>query len=561
MRLHSFKWLVVAGLVAGSVKAYQSRQELGQWIRRHQIQADGLDQALPSQVYFLETNRWLDFDIPTGTTMARFISNASISPTNQAPSGTQWPYAIEYEVRNRQGQSLASGVYHFKGRQLVFVDKSSGRPAEVNSYLDGGITPLSGRRWMLNLEADPAITNAQVLRVRLHSLHPDLIDVAARVYFQSRVSERKLAYRWNRLSDDQKRDLARGNVYSAEGLTTQEKQGLLRFHWLVAAPEGIPGRDFRRRILYIRDDSESLKVVKDWLPAGIAVDHEHRGVLPITNSSGGCQFQLVDYETASTQQLVSSTLVWHGEPGQLPETSQFTWSGRSPSVLPPAREGLLEIGASRPAYVRAFNVEPGRTNEITPEPVNLLAFTVSPTNSLEFTVNHAGEDPVLFRIDLRRAVCSATNSATPNASVRYELLAEDGGVVRVGNVTLTNSFSPYDWLVATQGLTNISEPQTLCFALPANVRALRISSDGEPFFANAYSRPFHLVKRIQVPEDYSPVRRLAPEQPSWFTLRPLDYPAASRVRPNRPGAPAVAAPRSGSPGSSRPLRMGFFYAG
>jgi hypothetical protein len=523
MRMHNLQWLVVAGLVAGSVKAYQSREEIGHWIRRHQFQVDGLERALPSQVYFIETNRWLNFDIPGDTSMVRLISNASVSTTNQAPSGAEWPYAIDYQVCDGKGRSLASGIYHFQCRQLVFVDKHSGKTVEVNSYLDRGITPLGGRRWMLNLSADPALTNAQVLKVRLHSSHPDLLEIAARVYFQRRVPERKLAYRWNRLSDDQKRDLARGNVYSIEGLTAQEKEGLLRFHWLVAAPEGIPGRDFRRRILYIRDDSESLKVLKDWMPAGISVDQHHRAVLPVTNSAGHCQFQLVNYEVASTQQVVSSTLVWHGEPGQPPETSQLTWSGASPGVIPPAREGLLEISASRRAFVRAFQVEPGSTREITPEPINLQTYAVSPTNSLEFTVNHAGHLPVLFRADVRRPALFATNSTMPDSSVGYELLAVDGNILKAGEMTLTNDFSPYDWLVTSNGLADISEPQSLCFVLPATVRKLRIFSPRETLLVNSYSRPFGLPKRVRVPEDYSPVGRMAPNQPSWFTLRPLDY--------------------------------------
>ena len=523
MRLHSFKWLLVAGLVAGSVKAYQSRQELGDWLRRHQYQVDGLDQALPSQVYFLETNRWLNFDIPGDTTMVRLISNASVSRDNRAPSGTQWPYAIEYQVCNRKGSLLASGAYHFKGRQLVFIDNRTGKPVEVNSYLDRGITPLGGRRWFFNLKSDPTITNAQVLRVRLHSSHPDLLEVAARVYFQSRIPERKLAYRWNRLSDDQKRDLARGNVYSFEGLTTQEKHGLLRFHWLVAAPEGIPGRDFRRRILFIRDDSESLKVLKDWVPAGITMDQYHRGVLPVTNFSGGFQFQLVDFDTPSTQQVVSSTLMWHREPTRPPESSQLLWSGASPKVVPPAGDGMLEISASRRAYLRAFHVEAGFTNEITPEPASLLVYTVSPTNALEFAASHADSLPALLRVDLRRALSSHAGSNASGCSVRYELLANDNRVLQAGDVTVTNSLSPYDWLIASNGLANISELQSLCFALPTEVRTLRISSPVEVLFANAYSRPFQLPKRVRVPEDYSPVGRLAPEQPSWFTLRPIDH--------------------------------------
>src|SRR5581483_8149505 len=114
---------------------------------------------------------------------------------------------------------------------------------------------LSGRHWMLNLR-DPAITAPQVLRVRLHSAHPDLLEVGVRVYFRTAVPQRKISYLWDRLSDDQKRDMARGNVYSVEGLSATEKFCLLRYHWEVASPAGIPGRDFTYRSLYVRDDSE-----------------------------------------------------------------------------------------------------------------------------------------------------------------------------------------------------------------------------------------------------------------------------------------------------------------
>jgi NAD-dependent dihydropyrimidine dehydrogenase PreA subunit len=57
---------------------------------------------------------------------------------------------------------------------------------------------------------------------------------------------------------------------------------------------------------------------------------------------------------------------------------------------------------------------------------------------------------------------------------RYELLDATKGTFQAGEIALTNILSPYDWLVTTNGLTNISVPQSLCFQLPPPVQALRL---------------------------------------------------------------------------------------
>ncbi len=403
MRLQSFNWLFAAGLVAGGIMLYQSRSDLAEWLDHHRHRVDGLDQAVASQVYFLETNRWLEFDLPKDTPTARMISNASIPSETDAAPGTKWPYAIEYQLQGNQGRILATGVYHFDGEHVVFLDERTGKRIAVNTYLDQRTKPLSGRRWVLSL-TDPSTADARVLRLRLHSCHEHLLEVAIRVYFQSRVPERKAGYRWNRLNEDQKRDLARGNVFSAQGLNEEEKRGLLRYHWLVAAPEGIPGRDFQRRIIYVRDDSENLKVLREWVPSGIAVDAGHCGVLPITNRSATCQLQIFNPDPASNAPPVSTVLSWHGELQQRCETNFLTWAGASLTVLPPIGDGILEIRSSRPVYVRAFQVGLGQTNEVTPEPLDLLTFHIEPANPLEFALEHAASEPTLFRLDLRPTI-------------------------------------------------------------------------------------------------------------------------------------------------------------
>ena len=520
MRLHQFKWVLAAGLVAGGIKAYCSRAQLELWVQNHRFTVAGLERALPSEVYPISSNRWLEFSIPKGTPLARIISNASISRNQKAEPRMQWPYALEYELRGAQGAVTSRGVYHFRAEQLVFADKASSEPVEVNTFLERGLSPLSGRYWMLNLTA-PGTRNSETLRLRLHSSHPDLLEVALRIYFRTDVPERKVAYLWNRLSIDQKRDLARGTVYTYEGLTDEEKFCVLRYHWSVAAPEGVPVRDFQRRILYVRDDSENFRTVKNWVPAGIIADAAHWGVLPLTNFQGSCRLELTDYGSGPTAAAVTNTLVWHPELQERLQTNEVTWFGTNQSLLLTNRNVLLRFCSSTRVYGRVFVKDSGDENELTPEPVHVLTFTCSPTNDVDYAVEHAGSEPTLFKVELRRLTPESTGPGP--GSVRYELLTGNGESFQGGDVVLTNTFSPYDWLVAADGPTNATVAQSLCFIVPPQVERLRIGSKGQVVLVNAYSRPYRLVKKTCAPDDYSASHALTPRQPSWFTVRPPDH--------------------------------------
>ena len=132
MRMGHAKWMLVAGLLAGGVKAYRSQEDVKAWLRQHEFRAEGLDLAVPSEVYLLETNRWLEFQIPKDVPLVRLISNASLPTSLPATEGSQWPYAVEYQFRDWRGRTNAAGVYHFKGERLMFQDKATGKQVEVN---------------------------------------------------------------------------------------------------------------------------------------------------------------------------------------------------------------------------------------------------------------------------------------------------------------------------------------------------------------------------------------------------------------------------------------------
>ena len=522
MRLRNYKWLLVAGLLVGGYKVYESFPSWQEWVRRHQVQAKGLDRTLSSQVYFLETNRWLRFEVPKDASLVRLISNASPADQDAAQPGIHRRYAIAYELLNGSNGTNIGGVYHFKGERRLYVENESGDPVEINSYLGHGLSPLGGRGCDLKL-GDPSQADSRVLRLRLHSSDPELREVAVRVYFRDRVPDRKVGYLWSRLSEDQQRDLAGGNVYSVEGITEAEKRGLLQHHWSAAAPTGIPGTDFERRTLHIRDDSERLRMLDHREPPGVPVDAAHVGILPVTNTTVAQRIELIPGAGLSPTQVVSCELRWHGS-GPGIETNSLSGSGPLQIPLAHRGDGFLEVAATQPVHARLLRDDADGITDITPGPVHVLTFTASPTNAVEYVFEHAATERTLVRIDLRRFTPAALPSTVADGVVSYRMLSGDDRVVQTGIVLLTNSLSPHDWLITNNVRTTISAPQSLCFNLDSSVRTLRIDSPHDTVFVNAYSRPAGLAKTVLVPEDYSPARRLRPSQPDWFGLRPLDHP-------------------------------------
>ncbi|MCS7337183.1 MAG: hypothetical protein NZ739_02960 [Verrucomicrobiae bacterium] len=518
MRFRSSKWFIFAGLIAGGVLLYPLPGQIRQWVNAHRFRWEGFEEAFRSEVYLVETDRWLQFDVPDDATLARLISNASVKSIPAPRPGAWFNYAIEYQVVNADGETIETGVRHFKGEHLVFRHAKTKQIVPANYFLEPHLVPLSGGHWVINF-ADPTLAGARTLRLRLHSHHPEIVEVAVRLYFRKTVPQRKVAYLWNRLSASQKRSLARGNVYSHEGLNAWEKFCLLRYHWPASAPPGIPGRDFRRRTIFIRDDWETLQLVTEWVPAGVPVDEAHFGLFPLTNAPGTYLLEMLKYPPGPDVQVIANSLSWRGWALDQAQTVEVTWSGTNHVLVLTNRHGLLRVGSSAPLYLRLLLAEGNRTNDVTPEPLQLLTFTCSGTNPVTYAVEHVDESRTLFRVDLRRPV--PVEEEARLCRVQFALLDRDGNAVKTGVVSLTNAVTPYDWLHTRNGLRAVTEPLSLCFVLPHQVRSVRIAAEAEPVLVNAYSRPAGLPRRLRLPEDYFP-GAIAPAQPSWFTVRPPD---------------------------------------
>jgi hypothetical protein len=523
MRIRPFNVMIAAGLILIIWPLVNLVRPWRSWLEQHRFSMVGLTEAVPSLTYLVETNRWLDFEIQSEAPFIKIISNASLTAPPAEPAEQEWAYAMDYRLLDSQGTVLQQNTYHFKTQLTLYTNLLAGKVQTANFYLDRQLCPLNSRFLFLNL-TDPALANkARHLQLRLNHTDAGIVDVAVRVYLRTEVSARKLKYLWNRLTDDQKKDMARGNVYSFQGLSEQERLYLLRYHWSGAAPEGIARRDYQRRTIYIREDLEWNAINPDWMPVGLWLDAQHRTTLPLPNQIGGLRLELRTLPASEKGLTNAMTLNWFGLGLRHTNSWRVTWTGTDHVVTLTNQPGLLELQPDRDLIVRAFLTTPNATNEITPEPVLVPVYYCEPDQALTYQVLHGGDEPTCFRIDLRRIPDEDASLGAEVGGVHFELLDRAQTVVQTGFLICSNSPSVYDFLQQGAIRTNLTEPTSWFFVLPAHITALRLTPRQIPMMIHAYNRPAGLAKTSRIPEDYFLASREQPEQVTWFSLRALDH--------------------------------------
>lgn len=490
-----------------------------------------LADAAPSTVYVLDQERWVEFPIPGQSGRLKVVSNASLDPERAAQPDAEWPYALRYQLVDGTGRVLEDAVYHHRTAVSWYRPPGAPQPLTAAFYLDGRRVPADGRLMMIDLHEAAGATR---LRLRLASRAAGLEAVVARVYAREHLFEPPTAFRWQRTARRQQEALARASVYGLELLRESEQTHLLRLRWNPVGPLGIAGQDYQGQRLYSTLDIEAEPLRAPVLPAGLYVDHELRGTLPIPEPGGRIALEFLDLagtpsgsgsDGAAVAAAAEVELRWYGRQSTQrasyrvplpPSPTPTRWSGNVDG-------GLLEVVAPRPLIVKAVREQKGGAPlDLVPEPLYLRLYRLEPGLPLEFAVAHVGGQPTLWRVDLRRA---APDLATP-AAVRYELLDARGAARRQGVLALTGTASTYDRLLgARASIERVSEAATYGFALPAAVVRVRLTA-AAAVLANAYTRPSDLRREVRVPEDYQPAGGGETRgQPVWFPVLPLAAPA------------------------------------
>lgn len=474
-----------------------------------------------SLAYVLEKRDWLSFSVEPGTRHIRLVTNANFVPPLSAQPQDAWNYALVLELLDAQGNVLQAREYHQRATVTRYLERKSGKELTPSFYLKGDRVPADGKVFVLNLSSYARVAT---LRVRLGASDPAIESVVLRAYAPQKVAPHKLAHQWQRLTEQDKKQAARGNVYGHELLLQSEITNLLREREIPLAPSGIRGRSYQTRTLYVMRELEGRIVDTPIPPPGVWVDHDLRGVVPIPEQGGQVRLELAATGIGPAPAPGAPVQVrWIGR-GPLERASrQASWTG-SPLVIQQAwKGGLLEISAPGQLAVRAYLKTREGEQEITPAPMYARAFVADATEPVAYAIEHIGTAATPFRVDLRHFAAEPANDGTASPPlVSYEFLDRAGRRLRGGRILIDPPATAYERLAGDVSGLRASDPSTYYFSLPSEVAQVRFLAD-KRILVTAYNRPLDLAHVTQVPEDAYVAQDDAFRQPAWFLMRPLDY--------------------------------------
>ncbi len=467
--------------------------------------------------YVLDREQWTRFPVNPALQSIRLVSNATI-PADAAVGGTdvEWGYAIQIQFLDRKHRILRDHVHYYRSKVTWFEDRRFSGPITSSFFIDPKMQPTDGRVSLISLRGLPEVAS---IRVRIAAMDPGVRDVVLRVYAPERVPEHKLAAAWSRLSPEQRKSLARGNVYDIDLLTEEERKNLVRRRWVGVGPAGVAGQHYRIRKIYTFRDIEGIELAQPVPPFGLYLSDTRHGVIPIPDGGGHVllRFEGMDIDDDAAGLL---KLRWMDPGGRVFRTFEEKWKGTRHLVEMDLDAGTLEIVSNREGAVRVFVMRHGQQQEITPS-YPYLAIYLTGEESVRFGVHHVQGQPTVMRFDVRRVWLEGAPDAC--SGVDYRLLDRSGRELARGTMNAPVSPSAYDIMTGGWSDSRVSDPIRHYLWLPADVASVAFSSVC-PLGVNGYDRPHGFVWTTHVPEDYDVARTLDLKSriPGWFSVRPVN---------------------------------------
>lgn len=459
----------------------------------------------------------IEFALPANSNLVRVLSNGGLADVSGARQRRQadplhrWRYVLETEALDASGRTIVRREHHLR-RDLAEAVLPGGQRSTGSFFLERNTpTPLMADELRLDFAGYP--TPAR-LRIRLLAADDDLADVLVRAYAPQPRTQRQADTHWRRLSDEQRLQLAKGQAFPPEALTSLERDALIASRWEPMTPTG----EVEFRDLHVLRDLPPIETVAAGLPAGMLVGPGRVAALQLPEAGGrvraSLQAVVADGETAEV------SLRWVGPTVFQRRTLTERWEGGA-TFEHRARfgGGWIEVTSTRPAAVRFWLEEAGQEREVTPPLSYLKLWAVQAGQPVEYRIEQAGTAPTALRLGLRRLAAGAAGFDA--APVTVSLLDTQGRVLRKSVLRFDAPPSRYDHALPDDGISVLSDPQELFFALPPKVARLRIDAD-QPLLVAAATRPGQLARRVRTPEDALDPAATATAIPAWFALRPSD---------------------------------------
>lgn len=468
----------------------------------------GLD-SRSSAVYMLDDQQWLTFPLISQTDRVKVLSNLSTEPGTSAELPLQ--YSLLWQVLDDDQQILAQGSWTHQTRlpPPLSVD---GQRVPRNLYARDAALVASAQSFILQLDQLP---RAAYLRLRHQSLDAPLLGVAARFYYEERISPQRAAILWERLSQQRREQLAADVIYPPALVLAQERVNLLLRQWQPAGPleTAVP----QRRLYYVDDQDDSRPLQARLAGGRLYIAPDRLGVLPISASGDyRLQFQPQDDDTLPAE----LTLTHYSAQQAEPQRSQLALPEGQGAPLQHIEAGLLLVQSSRPGWL---DIRARDDSSLLPEPQHLRARRIQAGQPLRFALSPDGQHNahLPLRLDLRLWTEGTPLPASQPLLAHYRILDSAGELLDEGELHGMAGVSLFDRISSTPHMADLSDPLSFYLRLPARTAQLEISST-QALLASAWTRPADLPHRTRVPQDYYAWLRASDAQPGWFSLSPPD---------------------------------------
>ena len=521
MSLRLLYRLVLFGLAVGGLAALA----LWAWDRQHQPPSlnsqyrDLKEVAAATRGTVLRAGGpAAEYVLPPSASSVRLLTNAALRDIAVARRETtadptrRWQYAIEIE-ETRADASKSRQVHEFRRSlsELVLPNATTGS----GSFYLSKDAPWPMAAATLRLDYAGAVQPTR-LRIRLISADPAIADVLLRVGTPEPISQRSAEAMWRRLSDEQRKRLASGNVFPAELLEEKERVNLLASRWHPLGPSGeVEGRD-----IYVLDVESKGPLAEPARSAMLVAGPGRLAVVQLPETGGTFQIELDPLDRTNAQPA-GVTVKWVGHSAFLRRSARHVWPPGQFRHVERFGGGWLEIGAERDATVRVrlLGATDPQGQDITPPARFLRSWAVDNTG-VEFPVSHSSATATPLRLVVRRV--GPKEFPPPRSPVRVTLLDARGEVWREVDVPMESIlWSSYDAVWPELPGTVVSDPIEVFFRLPAKVSRVRITAQ-EHALVNGYSRPLDLPRAVRTPEDATVPEASKSAIPAWFNLQPDD---------------------------------------
>ena len=502
---------LLVALAWGAWQRLQDTVSIPTWRGDTKVRLEGVR---PSTAYRLREDTWLEFPLSGQGLLVRVLSNAAVARALTADSEVVWQYAFEVQLADAEGRQLRSHTYSQRTQVSAYRDPDTGALTTRSFFNTPTTVPTDAQLTLIPLaEAERGAR----LRIRLARADPVLQEAMVRIYEQETLPEHRLPYLWQRLSEQQKNDMARGMVYGPDLLREAEKRNLLRHRWRPLGPAGVEGPDYQTRVLYVWREEAGEPVLAPPLPQGVYTGPGRSGILPLPADARRVrlEFGLTDI-TGAWPGSEPVTLRWYGRGLHQRREIEAYLAPESTSVEMQLDGGLIEVLAPVPLVVRAFLPTPDGLREITPQPITLRIYQTTTDSPVEYELDHLPGRSTPVRVDLRAALRPDSGTAT---EVRYQMLNAAGSPVSEGRLGVSPVPSLLDTLTTPSAELAVTEPSRYFFSVPDGIARIRFY--GEPLaLVAAYTRPPDLAYVLRVPEHFDLTLREEDYRPLWFRLRP-----------------------------------------